>query len=124
MLPMQYEHDSSPVAASVPVTERAIECFNQRYNLCLADCHWCLLFLTSLGWSVHNSLFFLLPQVGSRMVIIAGACAMLLSGIFGKVGAMLASIPTPVIGGMFLVMFGVITAVGISNLQVTASFHP
>lgn len=54
------------------------------------------------------------------MVIIAGACTMLLSGISGKVGAMLASIPTPVIGGMFLVMFGVITAVGISNLQVTA----
>lgn len=54
------------------------------------------------------------------MVIIAGACIMLLSGIFGKVGAMLASIPIPVIGGMFLVMFGVIAAVGISNLQVTA----
>ncbi|XP_010205953.2 solute carrier family 23 member 1 [Colius striatus] len=60
-----------------------------------------------------------ITKVGSRMVIIAGACAMLLSGIFGKVGAMLASIPTPVIGGMFLVMFGVITAVGISNLQYT-----
>lgn len=54
------------------------------------------------------------------MVIIAGACAMLLSGILGKVGAMLASIPIPVIGGMFLVMFGVIAAVGISSLQVTA----
>lgn len=54
------------------------------------------------------------------MVIIAGACAMLLSGTFGKAGAMLASIPVPVIGGMFLVMFGVIAAVGISNLQVTA----
>ncbi|XP_074757556.1 solute carrier family 23 member 1-like isoform X1 [Athene noctua] len=60
-----------------------------------------------------------ITKVGSRIVIIAGACAMLLSGIFGKVGAMLASIPTPVIGGMFLVMFGVITAVGISNLQYT-----
>uniref|UniRef100_A0A672UPK5 Solute carrier family 23 member 1 n=1 Tax=Strigops habroptila TaxID=2489341 RepID=A0A672UPK5_STRHB len=60
-----------------------------------------------------------ITKVGSRMVIIAGACAMLLSGISGKVGAMLASIPTPVIGGMFLVMFGVITAVGISNLQYT-----
>ncbi|GAB0176626.1 solute carrier family 23 member 1 [Grus japonensis] len=60
-----------------------------------------------------------ITKVGSRMVIVAGACAMLLSGIFGKVGAMLASIPTPVIGGMFLVMFGVITAVGISNLQYT-----
>ncbi|XP_068857204.1 solute carrier family 23 member 1-like isoform X2 [Aphelocoma coerulescens] len=60
-----------------------------------------------------------ITKVGSRMVIIAGACAMLLSGIFGKIGAMLASIPIPVIGGMFLVMFGVITAVGISNLQYT-----
>ncbi|NXF97923.1 S23A1 protein, partial [Eubucco bourcierii] len=60
-----------------------------------------------------------ITKVGSRMVIIAGACAMLLSGIFGKVGAMFASIPSPVIGGMFLVMFGVITAVGISNLQYT-----
>ncbi|XP_072779389.1 solute carrier family 23 member 1 isoform X2 [Taeniopygia guttata] len=60
-----------------------------------------------------------ITKVGSRMVIIAAACAMLLSGVFGKVGAMLASIPTPVIGGMFLVMFGVIVAVGISNLQYT-----
>ncbi|XP_032914597.1 solute carrier family 23 member 1-like [Catharus ustulatus] len=60
-----------------------------------------------------------ITKVGSRMVIIAGACIMLLSGIFGKVGAMLASIPIPVIGGMFLVMFGVIAAVGISNLQYT-----
>ncbi|NXR28961.1 S23A1 protein, partial [Cinclus mexicanus] len=60
-----------------------------------------------------------ITKVGSRIVIIAGACAMLLSGIFGKVGAMFASIPIPVIGGMFLVMFGVIVAVGISNLQYT-----
>ncbi|NXQ72777.1 S23A1 protein, partial [Quiscalus mexicanus] len=60
-----------------------------------------------------------ITKVGSRMVIIAGACAMLLSGILGKVGAMLASIPIPVIGGMFLVMFGVIAAVGISSLQYT-----
>ncbi|XP_048158149.1 solute carrier family 23 member 1-like isoform X2 [Corvus hawaiiensis] len=60
-----------------------------------------------------------ITKVGSRMVIIAGACAMLLSGVFGKIGAILASIPIPVIGGMFLVMFGVITAVGISNLQYT-----
>ncbi|XP_040411994.1 solute carrier family 23 member 1-like [Cygnus olor] len=60
-----------------------------------------------------------ITKVGSRMVIVAGACTMLLSGVFGKVGAMFASIPTPVIGGMFLVMFGIITAVGISNLQYT-----
>uniref|UniRef100_A0A8D0GHU2 Solute carrier family 23 member 1-like n=1 Tax=Sphenodon punctatus TaxID=8508 RepID=A0A8D0GHU2_SPHPU len=58
-----------------------------------------------------------ITRVGSRMVIIAGGCVMLLIGMFGKVGAVFASIPTPVIGGMLLVMFGVITAVGVSNLQ-------
>lgn len=57
-------------------------------------------------------------QVGSRMVIVVAGCVLLLMGIFGKIGAAFATIPTPVIGGMFLVMFGVITAVGISNLQV------
>lgn len=60
-------------------------------------------------------------QVGSRVVIVAAGCVLLLMGIFGKIGAAFATIPTPVIGGMFLVMFGVITAVGISNLQVRQS---
>nr|XP_020667374.1 solute carrier family 23 member 1-like [Pogona vitticeps] len=60
-----------------------------------------------------------ITRVGSRMVIVAGACVMLLTGMFGKIGAMFASIPTPIIGGMFLVMFGIITAVGVSNLQYT-----
>lgn len=52
------------------------------------------------------------------MVMVAAGCLLLLMGLFGKIGAAFATIPTPVIGGMFLVMFGVITAVGISNLQV------
>lgn len=52
------------------------------------------------------------------MVIVAAGCVLLLMGVFGKIGAAFATIPSPVIGGMFLVMFGVITAVGISNLQV------
>uniref|UniRef100_A0A8D0DNY2 Solute carrier family 23 member 1-like n=1 Tax=Salvator merianae TaxID=96440 RepID=A0A8D0DNY2_SALMN len=60
-----------------------------------------------------------ITRVGSRMVIVAGACVMLLTGMFGKVAAIFASIPTPIIGGMFLVMFGIITAVGVSNLQFT-----
>lgn len=52
-------------------------------------------------------------------MIVAAGCVLLLMGVFGKIGAAFATIPTPVIGGMFLVMFGVITAVGISNLQVS-----
>ncbi|XP_072508739.1 CCR4-NOT transcription complex subunit 4 isoform X3 [Notamacropus eugenii] len=58
-----------------------------------------------------------ITRVGSRRVIIFAGCVLLLMGIFGKIGAAFATIPSPVIGGMFLVMFGVIAAVGISNLQ-------
>ncbi|XP_061270776.1 solute carrier family 23 member 1-like isoform X2 [Bos javanicus] len=58
-----------------------------------------------------------ITRVGSRMVIVAAGCVLLLMGIFGKIGAAFVTIPAPVVGGMFLVMFGVITAVGISNLQ-------
>ena len=75
------------------------------------------------GWS-SATIFVPSPcvlQVGSRVVIVAAGCVLLLMGIFGKIGAAFATIPTPVIGGMFLVMFGVITAVGISNLQVRQS---
>ena len=39
-------------------------------------------------------------------------------GVIGKIGALFATIPTPIIGGVFYVMFGLISAVGISNLQV------
>uniref|UniRef100_A0A8C5WJ02 Solute carrier family 23 member 1-like n=1 Tax=Leptobrachium leishanense TaxID=445787 RepID=A0A8C5WJ02_9ANUR len=58
-----------------------------------------------------------ITRVGSRAVIISGGILMLLMGVFSKIGAVFATIPTPVIGGMFLVMFGIIAAVGISNLQ-------
>ncbi|XP_077424458.1 xan_ur_permease domain-containing protein [Vanacampus margaritifer] len=58
-----------------------------------------------------------ITKVGSRMVIVAGGVFMIVMGVFGKVGAIFATIPSPVIGGMFMVMFGVISAAGISNLQ-------
>lgn len=44
---------------------------------------------------------------------------MILMGVLGKISAVFTTIPDPVVGGMFMVMFGVITATGISNLQVT-----
>uniref|UniRef100_A0A8C0GKB8 Solute carrier family 23 member 1-like n=1 Tax=Chelonoidis abingdonii TaxID=106734 RepID=A0A8C0GKB8_CHEAB len=58
-----------------------------------------------------------ITRVGSRIVIVAGGCVLLVIGMFGKIGAVFASIPTPLIGGLLLVMFGIITAVGVSNLQ-------
>ena len=38
-------------------------------------------------------------------------------GILGKVGALFATIPEPIVGGMFWGLFGIILAVGLSNLQ-------
>lgn len=63
-------------------------------------------------------IFFVWQKVGSRMVIILSGIIMILLGIVGKVGAIFTTIPTPVIGGMFQIMFGIITAAGVSNLQV------
>ncbi|XP_047452205.1 xan_ur_permease domain-containing protein [Mugil cephalus] len=58
-----------------------------------------------------------ITKVGSRMVIVASGVLMVVMGVFGKVGAIFTTIPSPVMGGMFMVMFGVISAAGVSNLQ-------
>uniref|UniRef100_A0A8C9YRA1 Solute carrier family 23 member 4 n=1 Tax=Sander lucioperca TaxID=283035 RepID=A0A8C9YRA1_SANLU len=58
-----------------------------------------------------------ITKVGSRMVIVASGVLMVAMGVFGKVGAIFTTIPSPVVGGMFMVMFGVISAAGVSNLQ-------
>ena len=42
---------------------------------------------------------------------------MMVVGVLGKIGALFVSIPDPIVGGVFMVMFGMIAAVGISNLQ-------
>ncbi|NXN04356.1 S23A1 protein, partial [Sylvia borin] len=58
-----------------------------------------------------------ITKVGSRRVIQYGAGIMLLLGTVGKFTALFASLPDPVLGGMFCTLFGMITAVGLSNLQ-------
>ena len=42
---------------------------------------------------------------------------MLIMGLIGKFGALVVTIPTPVVGGVFCIMFSIITAVGLSTLQ-------
>ena len=56
-------------------------------------------------------------RVGSRRVIQYAAVMLLFIGVCSKVGALFVTIPEPIIGGIFSVMFGIITAVGLSNLQ-------
>jgi len=56
-------------------------------------------------------------KVGSRRVIQYAGLIMLVFGLFSKFGAFFLTIPTPIVGGIFTIMFGMITAVGLSNLQ-------
>ena len=56
-------------------------------------------------------------KVGSRRVIQFGALIMIFFGLMSKFGTLFMTIPEPIIGGIFCIMFGIITAVGLSNLQ-------
>ncbi len=58
-----------------------------------------------------------LTHVASRRVIKAGAVIMLILPMFAKFGSALSTLPQPVVGAMFVGMFGLIAAVGLSNLQ-------
>ncbi|XP_040831461.1 solute carrier family 23 member 1 isoform X1 [Ochotona curzoniae] len=58
-----------------------------------------------------------ITKVGSRRVVQFGAGIMLILGVVGKFTALFASLPDPILGGMFCTLFGMITAVGLSNLQ-------
>ncbi|XP_012946766.1 solute carrier family 23 member 1 [Aplysia californica] len=58
-----------------------------------------------------------ITKVGSRIVVQLAGVIMILLGCLGKFGALFVTIPDPVVGGLFYVMFGMVAAVGISNLQ-------
>ena len=58
-----------------------------------------------------------LTRVGSRRVVQCGAVIMIGLAMFGKFGGLFTTIPSPIVGGMYCVMFGMIAGVGLSNLQ-------
>lgn len=51
-------------------------------------------------------------QVGSRRVVQWAAGLMIVQGVVGKLGAVFIIIPQPIVGGLFCVMFGMISAFG------------
>lgn len=59
-----------------------------------------------------------LTKVASRRVVRCGAAVMLIIPIVEKFGAILATLPQPVVGAMFVGLFGMIASVGLSNLQI------
>lgn len=58
-----------------------------------------------------------LTGVASRYVVQVGAAIMLVVGFVGYFGQLVATIPDPIVGGLFVAMFGQIVAVGISTLK-------
>jgi xanthine/uracil permease len=58
-----------------------------------------------------------LTGVASRYVVQVGALCMLVVGFVGYFGQLVATIPDPIVGGLFVAMFGQIVAVGIGTLK-------
>jgi len=59
----------------------------------------------------------LVTKVASRRVVIIQSMLMILLGCLVKFSAVITTIPGPVVGGIYCTMFGMITGVGLSNLQ-------
>ncbi|MBD9629940.1 nucleobase:cation symporter-2 family protein [Pseudomonas sp. PDM19] len=64
----------------------------------------------------QNTGLIALSNVKSRFVVAAGAI-MVLMGLFPKLGALIAAVPTPVLAGCAIVMFGMTTVAGIQELS-------
>ncbi|WP_024822800.1 MULTISPECIES: uracil-xanthine permease family protein [Aminobacterium] len=57
-----------------------------------------------------------LTGVASRWVVRTGAILLILMSFVGKIGALIATIPSPVIGGAYIALFGIIGTLGIQVL--------
>ncbi|KAJ7000033.1 nucleobase-ascorbate transporter 2-like [Populus alba x Populus x berolinensis] len=75
--------------------------------------------LTGSTVSVENIGLLGSTRVGSRRVIQISAGFMIFFSILGKFGALFASIPFPIFGAVYCVLFGLVASVGLSFLQFT-----
>ncbi|KAL5558183.1 hypothetical protein UlMin_034394 [Ulmus minor] len=69
--------------------------------------------------SVENVGLLGLTHIGSRRVVQISTAFMFFFSIFGKFGAFFASIPLPIFGAIYCVLFGIVAATGISFVQFT-----
>ncbi|MCL1941618.1 MAG: solute carrier family 23 protein, partial [Synergistaceae bacterium] len=58
-----------------------------------------------------------LTGVASRNVVRTGAVMLIIMGFVGKLGALIATMPDPIIGGSYIALFGTIGALGIQVLM-------
>ncbi|OIV96360.1 hypothetical protein TanjilG_09787 [Lupinus angustifolius] len=67
--------------------------------------------------SVENAGLLALTRVGSRRVIQISAGFMIFFSIFGKFGALFASVPLPIIAALYCVFFAYVSSAGLGFLQ-------
>ncbi|MCQ9615580.1 purine/pyrimidine permease [Paenalcaligenes niemegkensis] len=65
----------------------------------------------------QNTGLIAMSNVRSRYVVASAGVIMILMGLFPKLGALIATIPRPVLGGCAIVMFGMTTVAGIQELS-------
>ena len=58
-----------------------------------------------------------LTGVASRWVVRTGAVLLIIMSMIGKLGALISTVPSPVIGGAYIALFGIIGALGIQVLM-------
>ncbi|GFP92711.1 nucleobase-ascorbate transporter 3 [Phtheirospermum japonicum] len=69
--------------------------------------------------SVENVGLLGLTRVGSRRVVQISTAFMIFFSIFGKFGALFASIPLPIFAAIYCILYGIVAAIGISFIQFT-----
>lgn len=65
----------------------------------------------------QNTGLIALSNIKSRFVVASAGAIMVIMGLFPKLGALIAAVPTPVLGGCAMVMFGMTTVAGIQELS-------
>ncbi|MED6210452.1 N-acetyltransferase 10 [Stylosanthes scabra] len=73
--------------------------------------------VTGSSASVENAGLLALTRVGSRRVIQISAGFMIFFSVFGKFGALFASIPLPIFAALYCVFFGYVSSAGLGFLQ-------
>jgi solute carrier family 23 (nucleobase transporter), member 1 len=57
-----------------------------------------------------------LTKVASRTVVYVAAGLLILLGLIAKFGAVIATIPAPIVGGLYCTLFGLIASIGLANV--------
>ncbi|KAK9069488.1 hypothetical protein SSX86_011392 [Deinandra increscens subsp. villosa] len=73
--------------------------------------------VTGFATSAENCGALALTRVGSRLVIQISAVFMIFFSVFGKFGAIFASIPLPITAALYCILFGCVSSVGLGHLQ-------